>query len=79
MDGLRPVACPNDDKVIVSSCESTPHTLQYNVKKRDTFWIKSQPFSLVDMLAYDEFTDQFVGGTIYQVLTIDFLINLFVI
>ena len=30
------------------------------------FWIKSQPYSLADMLANDESVDQFVGGTVYQ-------------
>jgi phosphatidylserine decarboxylase len=65
-DGERPVASPADDKVIVSACESTPYGISTDVKRQDRFWIKSQPYSLQDMLANDESVEQFVGGTIYQ-------------
>jgi phosphatidylserine decarboxylase len=51
-DGQRPVASPDDDKVIVSACESTPYGISTDVKRQDRFWIKSQPYSLADMLAY---------------------------
>ena len=36
------------------------------MQRQDRFWIKSQPYSLVSMLADDESVDQFVGGTVYQ-------------
>ena len=62
----RPVASPEDDKVIVSACESTPYGIATDVQRRDRFWIKTQPYSLADMLADDESVDQFVGGTVYQ-------------
>src|SRR5579875_1569312 len=65
-DGARPVASPDDDKVIVSACESTPYGISTDVKRQDRFWIKSQPYSLEDMLAGDGSVDQFVGGTVYQ-------------
>src|SRR5438270_54459 len=65
-EGERPVASPSDDKVIVSACESTPYGISTEVKRQDRFWIKSQPYSLKDMLANDESVDQFVGGTVYQ-------------
>src|SRR5690349_6773646 len=65
-DGERPVASPDDDKVIVSACESTPYGISTDVKRQDCFWIKSQPYSLEDMLADDDSVDQFVGGTVYQ-------------
>ncbi len=65
-DGARPVASPEDDKVIVSACESTPYRISTGVQRQDKFWIKSQPYSLVDMLAHDESVDQLVGGTVYQ-------------
>ena len=65
-DGLRPVASPQDDAVIVNACESAPYRIATQVKKRDTFWIKAQPYSLEHMLAQDELTEQFVGGTVYQ-------------
>jgi len=62
-DGQRPVASPDDDKIIVNACESTPYRLAIGVKRQDRFWIKSQPYSLQDMLANDDAVDQFVGGT----------------
>lgn len=65
-DGQRPVAAPDDDKVIVSACESTPYRIATGVQRQDRFWIKNQPYSLQDMLADDESVDQFVGGTVYQ-------------
>ena len=65
-DGQRPVAAPDDDKVIVSACESIPYAISSSVQRRSRFWIKSQPYSLEDMLANDPSVDQFVGGTVYQ-------------
>ena len=65
-DGARPVACADDDKVIVSACESKPYGISTDVQRQDRFWIKSQPYSLQDMLANDDSVDQFVGGTVYQ-------------
>ncbi|KAI9697520.1 MAG: hypothetical protein M1820_007786 [Bogoriella megaspora] len=65
--GRRPIAAPDDDAVIVNACESAPFRLAREVRLRDSFWLKSpQPYSLRHMLASDEATDQFVGGTIYQ-------------
>ena len=52
--------------MIVSACESTPYGISTDVQRQDRFWIKSQPYSLQDMLADDESVDQFVGGTVYQ-------------
>ncbi len=65
-EGQRPVASPGDDAIIVNACESAPYKIATNVNRSDKFWIKSQPYSLMHMLANDEFTDKFVGGTIYQ-------------
>ncbi len=65
-DGERPVAGPGDDKIIVSACESTPYGISTDVQRHDQFWIKSQPYSLQDMLADDESVEQFIGGTVYQ-------------
>ena len=64
--GVRPVAEPDDDKVIVNACESAPFALERNVKRCDKFWIKSQPYNLKFMLANDPLCDEFVGGTVYQ-------------
>lgn len=65
-DGVRPVSSPDDDNVIVNACESAPLALKHGVKLSDTFWLKNQPYSLENMLNWDEFTPQFVGGTVYQ-------------
>jgi phosphatidylserine decarboxylase len=65
-EDARPVADPDNDSIIVSACESTPYAIKTDVQRHDRFWLKSQPYSLQDMLANDESVDQFVGGTIYQ-------------
>lgn len=65
-DGERPVEDEDNDKVIVSACESTPYKISTDVQKRSKFWIKSQPYSLEFMLQNDDYVDKFVGGTVYQ-------------
>ncbi|MDB4991094.1 MAG: Phosphatidylserine decarboxylase-related [Myxococcaceae bacterium] len=64
--GRRPIAVPDDDRVIVNPCESAPYRLADGVKERDCFWVKSQPYSLIHMLANDPLARQFIGGTVYQ-------------
>ncbi len=54
------------DSVIVSACESTPYGLRTDVRLRDRFWLKGQPYSLQDMLDNDEAVAEFAGGTVYQ-------------
>ncbi|WP_250511514.1 phosphatidylserine decarboxylase family protein [Caballeronia sp. GACF4] len=66
--GVRPVAQPNDDRVIVSACEASPYHIQHDVKLRDSFWIKSQPYSLAEIFSAKEreLARRFEGGSIYQ-------------
>lgn len=64
--GIRPVAAPDDDSVVVNACESQPYKVARGVKAKDTFWIKAQPYSVLDMLSHDGLAGQFVGGTVYQ-------------
>ena len=64
-DGVRPVAAPADDRVIVHACEAAPYKIQYNVLFQDTFWIKSQNYSLRHMLGDDPEVSAFIGGTVY--------------
>jgi phosphatidylserine decarboxylase len=66
--GVRPVAEPNNSKVITSGCESVPYAIEQNVKLSDTFWIKSQPYSLKDIFTASKtsLAENFVGGTVYQ-------------
>jgi len=51
--GVRPIAEPDNDRVIINACESAPYKLASDVKAHDRFWIKSQPYSLTHMLAAD--------------------------
>lgn len=64
--GARPIAEPDNNKIIVSACDSTTYEISKNVQKYSKFWIKSQPYSLNDMLANDELVDEFVNGDVYQ-------------
>lgn len=63
--GMRSVASPDDDRVIVSACESQPFAIDTNAQRRSTFWIKEQPYSLEHMLSGHHASD-FIGGTVYQ-------------
>lgn len=65
-DGIRPVAEPDNDNVIVNACESAPLGVKRDVGLSEKFWLKGQKYSLENMLNWDEFTPQFVGGTVYQ-------------
>lgn len=69
-EGLRPVAGEGDDSIIANACESAPYRLSIqNVQPEEKFWIKGQPYSLLNMLANDPLADQFIGGTgatVYQ-------------
>ncbi|KAI0490212.1 Phophatidylserine decarboxylase-domain-containing protein [Xylaria cf. heliscus] len=63
---VRPVASPKDPSVIANACESTPYHLSRASSLRAKFWIKSQPYSVLDMLAYDPLSAQFANSTVYQ-------------
>ncbi|MCL6284155.1 phosphatidylserine decarboxylase family protein [Ruegeria sp. 2012CJ41-6] len=65
-EGIRPIADPDNDAIVVSACESAPYRVAQGVKLRDQFWIKAQPYALQFMLDNDPYTDQFDGGTVYQ-------------
>ena len=62
----RPVAYPDDKKVIVNPCEAAPFRVESNITKHDKFWIKGTPYNIKFMLAHDPLADKFVGGTVYQ-------------
>ncbi|KAK5948236.1 hypothetical protein OHC33_010784 [Knufia fluminis] len=65
-EDVRPIASPDDDNVIANACESKVFAVQKDVKLRDKFWIKGQPYSIRDMLANDPLAEKFAGGTVYQ-------------
>ena len=56
------------EAIIYNACESAPIFLRrgHEVDETSKFWLKSQPYSLADMLQHDPFTPQFVHGTVYQ-------------
>jgi len=64
--GIRPVDFPDNDSIVNSACESTIYHIRHNIKERDSFWLKEEPYSLYHMLNNDPLAPQFVGGTIYQ-------------
>lgn len=65
-EGMRPVASPDNARVIANACESQPYNVTMNANARDQFWLKGQPYSVLDILAHDSLAELFVGGTIYQ-------------
>lgn len=65
-DKFRPIIEPENDDVLATACESKVYKVATDVHERDQFWVKGQPYSVQDMLAFDPFASQFVGGTIYQ-------------
>lgn len=62
----RPIADPGNPKVIVSANDGTVYNIARNVKLLDQFWIKGQPYSLLNMLNSHEYVDRFVGGDVFQ-------------
>lgn len=63
---LRPVAEPENPKVIVSANDGTAFQIARDVQALDMFWLKNQPYSLVNMLDNSEYTGRFIGGDVLQ-------------
>lgn len=64
VDGLRPVA--SGANAIANACESAPLQVVEDVAESDRFWLKGQPYSLLNMMGFDPLASQFAGGTVYQ-------------
>lgn len=66
--GERPIADPDNNKVIVSACEATPFNIQSDVQLQSRFWMKSQPYSLQDIFTAprQDLAETYVGGDLYQ-------------
>jgi phosphatidylserine decarboxylase len=63
----RPVSQPKNRKVIVSANDGTVSAIARGVKRTDEFWLKGQPYSLVNVLNGDEdYVERFVGGDVFQ-------------
>lgn len=61
----RPIADPGDAKVIVSPNDGSVYRIARNVSLRDRFWLKSQPYSLAEMLL-GKHLELFTGGDVFQ-------------
>lgn len=62
---MRPVSAPDDPKVVVSANDGKVYNIANNIQPLDTFWLKGQPYSLVNMLN-NEYVERFVGGSVFQ-------------
>ena len=61
----RPIADPQNPKVIVSANDGTVYNIEERAQPTAQFWLKGQPYSLVNMLN-NEYVERFVGGTVFQ-------------
>jgi phosphatidylserine decarboxylase len=61
----RPLAAPDDPRVIVSANDGQVWKIAENIEAMDRFWLKGQPYSLVNMLD-NHHVERFVGGTVFQ-------------
>ncbi len=61
----RPIEKPHDPKVIVSANDGKVYNIASNVQPTDTFWLKGQPYSLVNMLQ-GQYVERFIGGSVFQ-------------
>jgi phosphatidylserine decarboxylase len=66
--GVREVS--EEDKnsnVIVNACESAPYNCVTNAMMKDKFWMKGQPYSLLDIMDNHELAQEFGdNSTVYQ-------------
>lgn len=66
-EGIRPLALPDDNRVINAACESVFYNVATQVQETDQFWIKGEPYSLRHMLNNDpDYLPLLVGGTVFQ-------------
>lgn len=61
----RPVAEPDDPKVIVSANDGSVYNQAFGARRSSRFWLKGTPYSLEDMLDGSH-VDRFVGGSVFQ-------------
>lgn len=61
----RPIAEPDNPKVIVSANDGTVFNIGTNARPTTDFWLKGERYSLVDMLN-NLYVDRFVGGSVFQ-------------
>lgn len=61
----RPLAGPGDPTVVVSANDGTVYKIDRGVQALDRFWLKGQPYSLINVLD-GQYVDRFVGGDVFQ-------------
>ena len=61
----RPIAEPDNPKVIVSANDGTVYNIEDRAQPTAKFWLKGQPYSLVNMLD-NQYVERFVGGSVFQ-------------
>jgi len=66
--GVREVSPLNaQPNIIVNACESAPYNCVTNAKMKDKFWMKGQPYSIIDIMANHKLASHFGdGSTVYQ-------------
>lgn len=66
--GVREVSVENQNEdIIVNACESAPYKCSKNAKMKDKFWMKGQPYSILDIMDRHELAENFGdGSTVYQ-------------
>ncbi|KKK18742.1 hypothetical protein P175DRAFT_0493462 [Aspergillus ochraceoroseus IBT 24754] len=63
---MRPIASPEDDRIIINPCESQPFALMNDVPAETQFSLKGTTYSLQGMLDNDPHASTFPGGTVFQ-------------
>lgn len=63
--GSHPIERPEDPSAIVAACDATVYRIARGVQRQEKFWIKAQPYSLVDMLDHHH-VEEFAGGDVFQ-------------
>ncbi len=63
---FRPIDGPDDPSIINSPNDGVAWALEHYVQRDDAFWLKTQVYSLGNMLNNSPFVDRFIGGTVYQ-------------
>ena len=62
----RPISAPDDNSVICSPNDGVAWALERYCQRDDAFWLKSQAYSLGNLLNQNSLTDRFIGGDVYQ-------------
>lgn len=66
--GIREVSVEDTHPdIIVNACESAPYNCVTNAKMKDKFWMKGQPYSILDIMNHHKLADEFGdNSTVYQ-------------